>query len=50
VLWKPLYLGSLVAGVVLAILGYCLTMLYWRWWVRRSWLKRQHLRRQQGHT
>lgn len=46
VLWKPLYLGSLVAGLILAILGYCLTMLYWRWWVRRSWLKRQHLRRQ----
>lgn len=45
VLWKPLYLGSFVAGVILAILGYVLTMLYWRWWVQRSWRKRQEKRR-----
>lgn len=46
-LWKPLYLGSLVAGVILAVLGYCLTMLYWRWWVQRSWRKRQQSRQRQ---
>ena len=46
-LWQPLLLGSFVSGVVFAILGYSLTMLYWRWWVRRSWQKRQFLRRQQ---
>ncbi|MNC50688.1 hypothetical protein D3C75_999460 [compost metagenome] len=48
-LWQPFLLGSFVSGVVCAILGYSLTMLYWRWWVRRSWQKRQLLRRQQRH-
>ena len=49
VLWKPLYLGSFVAGIILAALGYVLTMLYWRWWVQRSWRKRHEKRRQQRH-
>ncbi len=44
-LWKPLYLGSLVSGLIAAALGYSGTMLYWRWWVGRSWQKRQSLRR-----
>ena len=48
-LWKPLYLGSFVAGVILAILGYVLSMLYWRWWVQRSWRKRQEKRRLERH-
>ena len=48
-LWQPFLLGSFVTGVVCAALGYSLTMLYWRWWVRRSWQKRQFLRRQQRH-
>ncbi|MCQ4347883.1 DUF2062 domain-containing protein [Pseudomonas stutzeri] len=48
VLWKPLYLGSLVCGLAAAALGYFGTMLYWRWWVQRSWLRRQHQRRQQN--
>ncbi|WP_028239557.1 DUF2062 domain-containing protein [Stutzerimonas azotifigens] len=42
--WQPLYLGSLVLGIVLAVLGYSLTQLYWRIWVRRSWRKRQQTR------
>ena len=46
-LWKPLLLGSFVAGLILAVLGYVLTMAYWRWWVQRSWRKRQERRRQQ---
>ena len=33
---------SLIAGA----LGYVLTMLYWRWWVRSSWKKRQARRRE----
>ena len=45
VLWKPLYLGSFVCGLILAALAYVLTMLYWRWWVQRSWRKRQEKRR-----
>lgn len=32
-IWKPLYLGGLVLGVLLATLGYCLMRLYWRWHV-----------------
>lgn len=28
---KPLYLGSLVLGVALSVLGYCAIRLYWRW-------------------
>lgn len=46
-LWQPFLLGSFLTGLACAALGYCLTMLYWRWWVRRSWQKRQLLRRQQ---
>ena len=30
--WQPFLLGSVVCGVVLGALAYCLTMLYWRWW------------------
>ena len=48
VLWKPLYLGSLVAGLAIAVLGYAGTMLYWRWWVQRSWQKRRILRQQRS--
>ena len=33
-------------GLLAAALGYSLTMAYWRWWVRRSWRKRQEARRQ----
>lgn len=40
-LWQPFLLGSVVCGVVLGILGYCLTMLYWRWWVGRQWRRRK---------
>ncbi|MBS68285.1 DUF2062 domain-containing protein [Stutzerimonas stutzeri] len=43
--WQPLYLGSLVSGIVFAILGYVFTQAYWRWWVGRSWRRRQNGRR-----
>lgn len=45
ILWKPLLVGSFASAIILSILGYCLTMLYWRWWVQRSWRKRQESRR-----
>jgi uncharacterized protein (DUF2062 family) len=44
--WQPFLLGSVITGLLAAALGYCLTMLYWRWWVRHSWRKRQEARRQ----
>lgn len=44
--WQPLYLGSLVAGMILAVIGYTTTMLYWRWWVARNWKRRQRSRQQ----
>ncbi|MFJ5297038.1 DUF2062 domain-containing protein [Pseudomonas sp. NPDC088368] len=39
-LWQPFLLGSLVAGVVLGLVGYFGTMGYWRWWVGRQWKRR----------
>lgn len=36
-LWQPFLLGSVVLGVVLGALAYCLTMAYWRWWVAHQW-------------
>ncbi len=43
--WQPLYAGSLVMGLCLALVGYTSTTLYWRWWVNRSWKKRIKLRK-----
>lgn len=45
-LWQPFLLGSVVCGIIAAILGYALTMLYWRWWVQRSWSGRCRQRRE----
>ncbi len=51
-LWKPILqpflLGSVVCGVLAGLSGYVLTMLYWRWWVRHSWQKRQAARLQRN--
>jgi uncharacterized protein (DUF2062 family) len=44
-LWQPFLLGSIVAGVVLGVMGYFLTMGYWRWWVARQWRLRKEKRR-----
>ncbi len=43
--WQPLYTGSIAMGLILAITGYTCTVLYWRWWVGRSWKKRLRLRK-----
>ncbi|HDY98402.1 MAG TPA: DUF2062 domain-containing protein [Pseudomonas sabulinigri] len=47
-IWQPLLLGSLLVATVVAALGYCLTMLYWRWWVSRNWQRRKMRRRNQS--
>tara|TARA_R110000822_G_scaffold34103_8_gene97058 strand:- start:8420 stop:8944 length:525 start_codon:yes stop_codon:yes gene_type:complete len=44
-IWQPLLLGSLLAGTILAAIGYGGTMLYWRIWVGRNWQKRKLRRR-----
>lgn len=41
-IWKPLYLGGLVLGVVLGTLGYCVMRLYWRWHVISKYRSRAH--------
>ena len=35
-IWKPLYLGSLVLGILLGVSGYCAMRLYWRWHVLQA--------------
>ncbi|MCB1724157.1 MAG: DUF2062 domain-containing protein [Gammaproteobacteria bacterium] len=40
VIWKPLFLGSIVLGLVLAVVGYGLMRLYWRWQVLRRFRSR----------
>jgi len=44
-LWQPFLLGSVVAGLVFGVLAYCLTQLYWRWWVGRQWRLRREKRK-----
>ena len=39
-IWKPLYLGSLVLAVLLAVCGYAAMRLYWRWHVMRRFRRR----------
>ena len=49
-IWKPLYLGSLVLGILLAVLGYCAMRIYWRWHVLKRYRERvqRRLKRQAG--
>ncbi|MCG6966728.1 MAG: DUF2062 domain-containing protein [Chromatiaceae bacterium] len=39
-IWKPLYLGSLVLGILLAAVGYGAMRLYWRWHVLKRFRAR----------
>lgn len=39
--WQPFLLGSIVCAVLLGMLGYFSTLMYWRWWVGRQWRRRQ---------
>jgi uncharacterized protein (DUF2062 family) len=43
-IWKPLYLGSLVLGILLAGLGYGSMRLYWRWHVLKRYRTRTEKR------
>lgn len=44
-LWLPLYLGSLVVGTVLGLIGYFGIHLFWRLHVIDAWKKRQETRK-----
>ncbi|WP_024850918.1 DUF2062 domain-containing protein [Hydrogenovibrio kuenenii] len=43
-IWLPLYLGSAVVGIVLAVISYFGIHIFWRWHVAHSWKKRQQKR------
>jgi uncharacterized protein (DUF2062 family) len=47
VVWKPLYFGSAVAGLILGTLGYFGVQMAWRYKVLKKWKARCE-RRQQG--
>lgn len=47
-IWKPLYAGSLVAGLVLGIASYLVMRTFWYWTVMRSWQKRRRTRALRG--
>jgi len=40
-IWQPLYLGSLLCGVIASILGYALMRGFWRWHVVSNLRKRR---------
>ena len=44
IVWKPLYFGSVVAGVVLAFFGYFGVQLVWRYRVIKKWRARVEAR------
>ena len=39
-IWIPLFFGSFVIGVALAVIGYCAMRLYWRWHVLKRYRER----------
>lgn len=44
-IWAPLLLGSLVSGVVSAVLGWAGMQLLWRWHVVQRWERRRNVRK-----
>ena len=46
IIWKPLLLGSLIAGSVAATTGYIAIQVLWRRLVQRSWEQRRQKRRE----
>lgn len=47
-IWKPLYVGSFVLGVLFAVLGYCAMRLYWRWHVLKRFRERGGVKKAAG--
>ena len=43
VIWKPLYFGSFVLGVLFSVLGYFTMRLYWRWHVLKRFRQRNRV-------
>jgi len=43
-IWEPLLLGSLLCGVIFALIGYVGIRLFWRWHVMHNWKKRAERR------
>lgn len=43
-IWWPLLLGSVLTGILLAILSYFAVHWFWIWHVNQSWRKRKQLR------
>ena len=41
-IWKPLYLGSVVTGIITGFICYLAIRLYWRWNIVQNWRKRKH--------
>ena len=40
-IWQPLYLGSLLCGIIASILGYTIMRIFWRWHVVSTLRKRR---------
>jgi uncharacterized protein len=49
-IWKPLLLGSLIAGIVFGGIGYISMQIYWRLHVTHAWNKRKKKRLAQQKT
>ena len=47
-IWQPLLLGSLVAGIIVSTAGFVVTRLYWRWLIHRRWQHRKNRRPSAG--
>lgn len=45
VIWQPLLLGCITAGLVFGTLGYAIVQLLWRWHVSDRWRQRRAKRR-----
>lgn len=50
VIWWPLMTGSIINGLILALVGSLAASGFWHWHVRRSWRKRamRHLKQEQN--
>jgi len=40
-IWLPLYLGSILIGLILAAISYVIIQCYWRWHVNQQWRNRR---------